>query len=70
MSKEVHSIDKDVADLASLGYKQELKRNLNFFSNFAISFSFISATTGIFSLFGFGLTTGGQRLSGVGRLYS
>lgn len=59
MSKEVHSIDKDVADLASLGYKQELKRNLNFFSNFAISFSFISATTGIFSLFGFGLTTGG-----------
>ncbi|MED1205705.1 APC family permease [Heyndrickxia acidicola] len=59
MSKEKHSINEDVADLASLGYTQELKRNLNFFSNFAISFSFISATTGIFSLFGFGLTTGG-----------
>jgi urea carboxylase system permease len=59
LSKEVQSINEDVADLASLGYKQELKRNLNFFSNFAISFSFISATTGIFSLFGFGLTTGG-----------
>lgn len=59
MSKKVHSIQDDVADLAGLGYKQELKRNLNFFSNFAISFSFISATTGIFSLFGFGLTTGG-----------
>lgn len=59
LTKVKHSIDEDVADLASLGYKQELKRNLNFFSNFAIAFSFISATTGIFSLFGFGLTTGG-----------
>lgn len=59
MSKKLHSIDNDAEHLASLGYKQELKRNLNFFSNFAISFSFISATTGIFSLFGFGLTTGG-----------
>ncbi|NRD79203.1 amino acid permease [Bacillus sp. BRMEA1] len=59
MSKKEHSIQEDVADLAQLGYKQELKRNLNFFSNFAIAFSFISATTGIFSLFGFGLTTGG-----------
>lgn len=59
LSKKVHSIQDDVADLAGLGYKQELKRNLNFFSNFAIAFSFISATTGIFSLFGFGLTSGG-----------
>lgn len=59
MSKTTHSVQEDVEDLASLGYKQELKRNLNFFSNFAIAFSFISATTGIFSLFGYGLTTGG-----------
>jgi urea carboxylase system permease len=59
LSKKVHSIQDDVADLAGFGYNQELKRNLNFFSNFAIAFSFISATTGIFSLFGFGLTTGG-----------
>jgi amino acid transporter len=52
-------MEKDAADLESLGYKQELKRNLTFFSNFAIAFSFISATTGIFSLFGYGLTSGG-----------
>ncbi|MDR6998930.1 amino acid permease [Neobacillus niacini] len=51
--------DQDAAHLASLGYNQELKRNLNFFSNFAIAFSFISATTGIFGLFGTGLSTGG-----------
>lgn len=39
MSKRNQYIDNDAAHLASLGYKQELKRNLNFFSNFAIAFS-------------------------------
>lgn len=52
-------VEKDTEDLAKLGYKQELNRNLGAFSNFAISFSFISATTGIFGLFGYGLATGG-----------
>ncbi|ATY85793.1 hypothetical protein CVV65_13355 [Kyrpidia spormannii] len=51
--------DEDAKDLEQLGYRQELSRNLSLFSNFAIAFSFISATTGIFSLFGYGLTTGG-----------
>jgi amino acid transporter len=41
--------------LASFGYKQELRRSLKFFSLFAISFSFISVTAGIFLNFGFGL---------------
>lgn len=52
-------LDKDARDLEKLGYKQELKRNLNYFDNFSIAFAFISATTGIFSLFGMGLSTGG-----------
>src|ERR1700733_14141311 len=39
--------------LSSLGYKQELKRTLKFFSMFAISFSVISVTTGIFTNFAF-----------------
>src|ERR1700685_1708146 len=39
--------------LKSLGYKQELKRTLKFFSMFAISFSVISVTTGIFTNFAF-----------------
>ncbi|CAB3395458.1 APC family permease [Kyrpidia spormannii] len=51
--------DEDAKDLEQLGYRQELSRNLSLFSNFAIAFSFISATTLIFSLFGYGLTTGG-----------
>jgi amino acid transporter len=39
--------------LAHLGYKQELKRTLKLFSMFAISFSVISVTTGIFTNFAF-----------------
>ncbi|MDA8038075.1 MAG: APC family permease [Actinomycetota bacterium] len=47
----------DEADLASFGYKQELKRSLGFFSSFAAAFSYISPSTGIFTLFALGLVT-------------
>ncbi len=39
------------------GYKQELKRSLGTFSSFAVAFSYISPSTGIFTLFFLGLTT-------------
>src|SRR6201994_208565 len=38
------------------GYKPERRRSLRFFSMFAISFSIISITTGIFLNYGFGLS--------------
>ncbi len=38
------------------GYRPELRRSLKFFSMFAIAFSIISITTGIFLNYGFGLT--------------
>ena len=38
------------------GYKPELRRSLRFFSMFAIAFSIISITTGIFLNYGFGLS--------------
>src|SRR5580692_10004090 len=47
----------DQTDLASFGYKQELHRTLGFFSSFAAAFSYISPSTGIFTLFALGLTT-------------
>ena len=47
----------DEHDLASFGYKQELHRSLGFFSSFAASFSYISPSTGIFTLFSLGLIT-------------
>jgi amino acid transporter len=49
--------DQDSADLARFGYKQELKRSLGTFSSFAVAFSYISPSTGIFTLFYLGLTT-------------
>ena len=47
----------DSQDLESFGYKQELKRTLGLFSSFAAAFSYISPSTGIFTLFAFGLVT-------------
>jgi len=49
--------DRDSADLARFGYAQELKRSLGLFSSFAVAFSYISPSTGIFTLFALGLTT-------------
>src|SRR5207249_9431285 len=41
--------------LASFGYKQELRRALKLFSLYAVAFSIISITTGLFANYGFGL---------------
>jgi len=48
---------RDEADLARFGYKQELRRTLGVFSSFAVAFSYISPSTGIFALFYLGITT-------------
>lgn len=47
----------DEAELAKFGYTQELRRSLGLFSSFAVAFSYISPSTGIFTLFALGLTT-------------
>jgi urea carboxylase system permease len=50
----------DARDLARFGYKQELKRALGVYSSFAVAFSYISPSTGIFTLFApIGLAIGG-----------
>ncbi len=49
--------ERDSADLARFGYRQELRRGLGTFSSFAVAFSYISPSTGIFTLFALGLTT-------------
>ncbi len=48
--------DSAEAVLERAGYKPELRRSLRFFSMFAIAFSIISITTGIFLNYGFGLS--------------
>ena len=49
----------DVADLAKFGYKQELRRALGVYSSFAVAFSYISPSTGIFTLFILGISLAG-----------
>ncbi|KAF7340855.1 APC amino acid permease [Mycena sanguinolenta] len=56
MSDSVHQETKgtmaaDEAELARMGYKQELRRELGLMQNFGVSFSIISVITGIPSLF-------------------
>lgn len=50
---------EDEALLHKFGYKQELQRRLGFLSNFAVAFSYISVSTGTFSLFYLGILAGG-----------
>jgi len=46
---------KDEKELEQFGYLQQLQRSMGGFSSFAISFSLISITTGIFGNFGHGI---------------
>jgi amino acid transporter len=60
------SDEKDAEELAKLGYKQELLREMGAFSNFALSFSIISILTGGVVLYGHGLKYGGPFVMTVG----
>jgi amino acid transporter len=51
----------DVAQIERFGYHQTLRRSMGWFSSFAVSFSFISITTGIFANYGFGIDNAGPR---------
>jgi len=57
--KNVDATSEDVKILEAFNYKQELKRSLKLFSSFAVAFSFISITTGIFTNYQFVIQTGG-----------
>jgi urea carboxylase system permease len=56
---EDHSHSADVRDLARFGYQQELRRALGIYSSFAVAFSYISPSTGIFTLFILGIGLAG-----------
>lgn len=60
------SVDDDRAHLHELGYAQELKRGLGWFSNFAISFSIISILAGGMTTYWLGMVTGGPRVITLG----
>lgn len=53
---------RDDAELKAFGYAPQLDRTMGAFSSFAVSFSLISITTGIFANFGYGLRHVGPSL--------
>ncbi len=58
------AVDRTQADdalLEQFGYRQQFVRTLKRFESFAVPFSFISITTGIFTTFGFVLNAAGPR---------
>ncbi|MEO8381475.1 MAG: amino acid permease [Acidobacteriota bacterium] len=61
----MHESD-DERYLRSLGYAQQLFREMGGFSNFAISFSIISILTGAVLLYGYGLKFAGPIVNSVG----
>src|SRR5277367_1178342 len=61
-----NSVLNDERLLASLGYKQELKRTWSGFSNFAISFSVISILSGCFTTFSQAWNNGGPIAISIG----
>src|SRR3954466_15492063 len=60
------SASEDERLLATLGYKQELKRTWSGFSNFAISFSIISILSGCFTTFAQAWNNGGPIAISIG----
>ena len=59
MSAQHDAHHADVQDLARFGYQQELRRVLGVYSSFAVAFSYISPSTGIFTLFILGIGLAG-----------
>ena len=51
--------DTDEAQLYRLGYRQELRRELSSFTNYGVALSVICVSSGLTSLFQFGMITGG-----------
>ena len=58
--------DADARRLGELGYRQELRRKLSGFSNFAVSFSIISVLAGCLTSYGIAMAAGGPAVITLG----
>jgi amino acid transporter len=52
-------VDSDAAQLASLGYESEFKRDMSPWANFSLGFTYLSPVVGVYSLFAYALASGG-----------
>lgn len=51
--------DSDAAQLASLGYESEFRRDMSPWANFSLGFTYLSPVVGVYTLFAFALAQGG-----------
>ncbi|AZU63983.1 APC family permease [Neobacillus mesonae] len=51
--------DSDAAQLASLGYESEFRRDMSPWANFSLGFTYLSPVVGVYTLFVFALAQGG-----------
>lgn len=51
--------DSDTAQLASLGYASEFRRDMSPWANFSLGFTYLSPVVGVYSLFAYALAQGG-----------
>ncbi len=51
--------DSDAAQLASLGYKSEFRRDMSPWANFSLGFTYLSPVVGVYTLFAYALAVGG-----------
>lgn len=58
----------DANELLRMGYRQELRRSINFFMSFSYSFTVCAVVPGIAQLYTYGLTTGGPAVMGTRRM--
>ena len=61
MSEAVATAPPGADEVQRFGYAQKLKRSISSFESFALAFSIVSITTGIFTTYGFALATSGPR---------
>ena len=68
------NLGSDAEQLRALGYTQRFDRTMSFWQNFALGFTYLSPVVGVYSIFAFGLATGGPPmvwaylLAGMGQM--
>jgi amino acid transporter len=74
-SEESAAASSDADQLNALGYKAKFDRSLSFWQNFALGFTYLSPVVGVYSIFAFGLQTGGPPMvwayliAGIGQMF-
>lgn len=59
MTEALGSTEQEETHLAGLGYTSDFKRNMSFWGNFSLGFTYLSPVVGVYSLFAFAVASGG-----------